>query len=110
MSVPKRSLSIVPGARAAERAVAADDGEAVDAVLLQHLDRAQLARFLGELGTPAGLQEGAGVANTAGNDVGIERDELVVDQALVPVAHAENLQPLVQAGTHNGADGRVHAG
>jgi hypothetical protein len=40
----------------------------------------------------------------------IEVHELVIEQALVTVANANNLQALVEARPRDRADGRVHAG
>ena len=73
---------LVQGARAAERTVAADDDEAVDFALGEDFEGAHLAGLGGEFGAAAGLEKGAGVAHAPGDDVVVEVEEFVVEQAL----------------------------
>jgi len=83
-------------ARAFEGAVAANDDEAVDAMLGEDVEGAFLRFFLVEIGATAGLEKGAGVANAARDDVVVEVDEFVIEDALVSVADAMIWRPLVR--------------
>ena len=69
-----------------------------------------LALLGGEFEAAAGLEESAGIAHAPGDDVVVEIEELLVKQALVPVANADDGESLVDPGPRDGADGRVHAG
>ncbi len=97
-------------ARAAKRAVAADDNKAVDFVLGQDFERLALALFLDEFRAAAGLQKSAGIADASRDDVVVEVHELVVEQPLVTVADADDVEALVEARAGDGPDGRIHAG
>ena len=91
--------------------VAADDDEAVDAVLQEVAGGGQLAVALAELGGAGGADEGAAAVEDRSDRVPLERvDAVAPGDGADPALHdGVGLGAHAQGGAHDGAHGRVHA-
>ena len=95
---------------AVERAVPADDDEAVDVAFLDGLVRL-LSSFRGEEAWAAcGLDDGAAVFDDVADGGGGEWFHVVVDEAFVAAFDAVDGVSEIQRGADDGAQGCVHAG
>ena len=94
---------------AAERAVAADDYQPLNAVLPAGSHRFLHPLFGAELGATGGIQHGAAPMDDVRHAAQIHLHKVPVDQAVVPTVHAIHLHTLAQSGTDNGPHGGIHA-
>jgi hypothetical protein len=95
---------------AGEAAVAADHDEPVDAPVDQVADGPAAAVAGAEVRRPGGADEGAAALQDAADIGGLEAaDEVAaLDEALVALEHGVHVDPVVQRGADDRADGRVH--
>ena len=97
-------------AGAAQRAVAADHHQRVNAVFLDNLIGLLTSFNSPELLATRGLEDSAAVVHDAGNILGLQVNDLIFYQAPVATVDALNLKTVINRGTRHRADCRVHAG
>ena len=97
-------------AGAGERAVAADDHQGVDLLLLARLVGLRHALGGHELLRAGGLQDGAAAGDDAADILRGEGLHLTLYQTVVTAVDTLDVETVVDAGAGDGANGRVHAG
>ena len=95
---------------AAVGAVAADDDDAVDAVLAADVRRFGLDLGLLELKASGRAEDGAAALDDIGHVHGLHLEDLLVEQALVASHDALDLDSVGQCFTHHRTDGGIHSG
>ena len=93
-----------------KRAVSAKDHQALDIFFSEDLDGLLLGRLFLKLEAATGGEDRAGVPDSTTNLHRIQRHELLVENTLIAVLDAHNLNAETDSGPDNGPDGGVHAG
>ena len=93
---------------AAERTVAADDNDRVDAQLLAHFGALFLALLGLELKATGGIKNGAAAVDDLGNAPQVHLIGLTVQQTVESALDSDHPHAVAQGGTHNGAHSSVH--
>ena len=96
--------------RAAERAVAADGDDRVDAEQLAHRDSLFASLDRHELVTARRIQDRAALREDMADVDALELHKIAGDQAVIAATDADALDAEVLSRAHDGADSRVHAG
>jgi hypothetical protein len=96
--------------RTGERAIAADDDQAIDAAAGEHGPRAVADLAVVELLAPRRAEDRAALAQDAGDVIGLEREDRVVEQAAVAALDADDVSALGTADERRRPDRRVHPG
>src|SRR4028119_2128214 len=97
-------------ARRAKRAVAADDDQSVETVLLPVMTNLfERFCFIERIGARR-AENGAAAWENAGDGTAREWDDVVFDQPAPTVLDAEHLRVFNQCATHDGADSSVETG
>ena len=92
------------------RAVAADHHQPFDAVRGEVAQRLRAAALLAKLLRARAAEERAAHVDDAADVARVERADLILDQALEALPHAEHRHALVERAARDGANGGVHAG
>src|SRR5690606_4217199 len=98
------------GQRPAEAAVAADHDQALDAAAPQHGGGLRPARRVEELLGARRAEDRAAALDDVRDVPGVQLDDVVLDEALVPAVDARDAGAVVDRRADDGADGGVHAG
>ena len=95
--------------RATQGAVTTDDDEAFDAAVLQILiaELATLRRLPAFAASRA--EEGTTALDDVANILGLHLEHILIQQAMIAIIDAPDLDPFEQCCTHNGTRCRVHA-
>jgi len=95
--------------RPAERAVAADDDDAVQPDFLTHIDRLIDALLRFKLRAAGRVEHGAAAVNNIGNAAEIHLKHIPADQSAVTAAYAKHPEAILTARTYNRTDCSIHA-